>query len=679
MCDVCNPPSGERKDATQSTKAYLRLCAKNLCKSNLEEQKVLVSKGLLVAGKKEEVYLEKLEIFKYDFIANNPEKSCPETAHPFLWEHAKLNMNYGLFRVNRQDAKNKTADDKFEVQKGDVFQIRGYDLANMTLVMGESGWIIMDVLTVPDTATAAMTTVEKYLGAYPVKAVIYSHSHVDHYGGVGGVLSCDSEAEIIAPKDFLQHAASENIYVGNAMLSRSVFMYGSILKKDEKGHIDAGLGKAVANGTITLRAPTKEIGFDDYDYNYDDTGAQKKCYCTYWVDGIRLQFQFTPGTEAPTEMNVYMPDYKVLFIAENCTGTLHNLYTLRGAEVRDTLDWAMYLDETIDTFSDMEIICSSHNWPHFGIDECKAYLEIQRDAYRYLGNTTLRLMNMGYTIDEIGRKMDELIPLHMQTEWCNHGFYGTVNHNAKAIYQKYLGWYDSNPCNLNRLIPTESATKYVECMGGASAVIQYAQTAYDKGEYAWAAELLNKVIFAKIKDDDGNKKNEARLLNANALEQLGYQSESAPWRNEYLTGAMILRAEAVGDGKSPIPQNEYILEPSVVNAMTPEMILQYAGILFDGYKADIDNIDIYCIVRFTETSMNDYSLTAKNGILSYKKIKSSINNPDFVGSKEEFYNLIIAEQNSLERNKANEKLKNILQYIQCFMMNFNIISPKVDS
>lgn len=681
MCKLCVPTlDGLRQSAEKATGDFFSNLPIGIDDTNLSDQQDFASRGLLVAD--EDFMREKeSEISKYDFI----EGSCPDTVNPFLWEHAKLNMNYGLFCVNKPDSKPLGVGEIFDVKKGDVFQIRGYDIANMTLVKGKNGWIVMDVLTIPETASVAMETVKKYLGSYPVKAVIYSHTHVDHYGGVEGVFrdpnKSESEiesaievAEFIAPKDFLKYVVSENIYAGNAMASRAIFMYGSPLLKDVQGHVDAGLGKSVPLGKSSLIAPTKEIGFDDY--------AVGKCYCKYRVDGIDLQFQFTPGTEAPTEMNVYMPDQKILFIAENCTGTLHNLYTLRGAEVRDALDWAIYLDETMTTFTDIETICSSHNWPHFGSDKCRDYLMIQRDAYRYLANSTLKLMNEGYTMDEIGRKMDELVPHHMQTEWCNHGFYGTVNHNAKAIYQKYLGWYDSNPCNLNRLIPTESATRYVGCMGGIRAVIRYAKVAYARGEFAWAAELLNKVVFATVKTKKDEKlKNRAKLLNADALEQLGYQAESAPWRNEYLTGAMVLRAEATGcDLPGVCKRVKSVLNDSVVDAMTPEMILQYAGILFDGYTANTAGFTKECIIRFNEDTKHDYRLIANNGILYSKKTKPVPKKSlDFSGSKIGFYNLLIEEPNSVRtETDIGDNLKEILGYVHYFMTNFNIMSPRVD-
>lgn len=455
MCNICDSNNSAKGASAFTTNYFNNVVEVDLknAKSSLDNQKKYAKKGLLV----ESVLCLKDASGKTIFDAASYQKFSgegkqrPDTIHPLLWEHANLNMNVGLYRVNNFD-------NMFTVAAGDVFQVRGYDIANMTLLRGVTGWIIMDVLTTSETAAAAMEFVEAQLGKLDVVAVIYSHSHVDHYGGVGGVLQGASNVEIIAPENFLDSAVSENVYAGNAMNSRAVFMYGSMLEHSAKGQIDAGLGKATAVGTRTLMPPTVEIKYNDAD--------RARGYCEMIIDGLSMQFQLTPGTEAPAEMNVYVPSENVLFIAENCCGTLHNLYTLRGAEVRDPIAWADYLDETIKVFHDVQTICSSHNWPQFSERDnsaCIDYLKKQRDVYRYLGNTALNLINKGYTID--------------------------------------------------------AATQYVAAMGGGGVVLAKANAAYKSGNYAWAAELLNRLIFARVRECDANIKNQAKLLNADVLEQ----------------------------------------------------------------------------------------------------------------------------------------------------------------
>ena len=408
-----------------------------------------------------------------------------------------------------------------------VFQIRGYDLAGMTIVYDGTGWVVMDVLTTSERAEAVWTEiVNVYLEEenpekakpHTINTVIYSHSHIDHYGGIGGLKGFFSDGIVIlAPGGFTKHAVSENIYVGTAMKRRAAYQYGSRLELGAKGRVDCGLGKEVSEGTNTLIVPTREIGFDDY--------LSGKKYSAYNAttreilaetpgessDDLILQMQYTPGTEAPAEMNVYLPGQKILFIAENCAGTLHNTLTPRGAEVRDPLAWADFLDETLVTFPDLETVCGAHNWPHFGHGDSMKFLEIQRDMYRYINNATLRLVNLGYTIDEVGRMIsgeDGSVPLPeaFAGEWCCHGFYGTYNHDAKAVYQRYIGWYDGNPAHLNRHKPKDRANRYVQAFG-AAAIIAEAGKALGKTnaepekngkepDYEWAAKLLDYILNA---------------------------------------------------------------------------------------------------------------------------------------------------------------------------------------
>ena len=521
--------------------------------TSLAKEQGFASKGLL---KRIACNIDgSFRIDQYDFLNRNSLQ--PSTVHPALWEQARLNMNYGLYLVNRADevtqelADNTPYDD---IRTGDVFQIRGFDLANMTLVYDGSGWIVLDVLTTTETASAAWENVVKvYLKDAPLNTVVYSHSHVDHYGGIGG-LPVTEATVILAPEGFTRYAVSENIYAGTAMSRRAAYQYGTSLTPGEEGQVDCGLGKIVAKGINTILAPTCEIGFADYDEgcNYHTANS---------VDVI-MQLQFTPGTEAPAEMNVYLPAQQVLFIAENCAGTLHNALTPRGAQVRDLLAWAGFLDQTLVTFPEMTTLCSAHNWPRQGNDECIRFIEIQRDMYRYINNATLHLVNLGYTIDEVGRMVSGedsnltdddgnvipdpatslAIPGVFADEWCCHGFYGTFNHNAKAVYQRYIGWYDGNPSHLNRHTPAGRANRYVKAFGAVT-VNTAAQNASDNEDYAWAAELYDYLLYADpvlLKETDMDT---VRKEYADTLRQLGYQSEAASWRNMYLTAAAEIEAK----------------------------------------------------------------------------------------------------------------------------------------
>jgi alkyl sulfatase BDS1-like metallo-beta-lactamase superfamily hydrolase len=428
----------------------------------------------------------------------------PDSVNPSLWRQAKLNLNHGLF----------------EVMDG-IYQVRGYDLANMTLIAGDSGWIVIDPLTTLETARAAMQLVESHFGKRPVQALIYTHSHIDHFGGARGVLT-ESDAErgvpVIAPEGFVIEAVSENVLAGNAMTRRASYMFGFLLGRGPREHVDAGLGKASTPGTFGLVPPTRIISETVTEIN---------------VDGRRLQFQNTPGAEAPAEMMIYLPDLKALCGAENVSHVMHNIYTLRGAKVRDALLWSGYIQQTIDLFGDAEVLFASHHWPTWGNDEIVEYLKLQRDVYKYIHDQTLRLANHGLGPEEIAEQIE--LPSTLARNFATRGYYGTLRHNAKAVYQHYMGWFDGNPANLNPLPPVESAERYVEYMGGPTAVIERARASYAKGEYRWVATVVNHVVFAEPDND------EARGLLADAYDQLGYQSESGPWRDFYLTGARELR------------------------------------------------------------------------------------------------------------------------------------------
>ena len=447
----------------------------------------------------------------FDFLRD--QEDAPGSVHPSLWRHGRLNAIHGLF----------------EVTPG-VWQCRGYDLSNITFIEGENGWIVIDPLTTRMTAAACLELANKHLGARPVTAVLYTHSHADHYGGILGVTSREDveagDVRILAPEGFLREAVSENLLAGPVMLRRSLYQFGILLPKGPLGHIDCGLGKAVPRAQGDLIGPTEEISI---------TGTELD------IDGVRVVFQNTPGTEAPAEMNFLFPDHGALCIAENCTHTLHNALPFRGAQVRDTLVWSKYIQEALDLFGDrMDLVFSTHNWPRFGRDDAKQYLELQRDLYRWVHDQTLRRMNHGETQREISEDLElpDCFACHSHTR----GYYGTIHHNAKAVYQRYIGWDDGNPAHLNPHTPEESGKRYVDAIGGADVVVAKAQAAFAEGDYRWVTELLNHVVFAEPKHEG------ARLLQADAFEQLGYQAESGPWRDSYLVAALELRNAGKGVG-----------------------------------------------------------------------------------------------------------------------------------
>jgi len=430
---------------------------------------------------------------------------APDTVNPSLWRQAKLNAIHGLF----------------EVTPG-IYQVRNFDLSNITFIEGETGYIVIDPLISAEPAAAALKLMREHRGDKPVTAVIYTHSHVDHYGGIKGVISDEDIAKgltIIAPEGFLEAAVSENVLAGNAMGRRATYMYGALLPRGPKGHVDAGLGKTVSMGSVSLVPPTKSIC---------ETGE------TLTIDGVEIVFQVTPDTEAPSEMNFYFPQFKALCMAENCSCHLHNIYTPRGAQVRDAKAWSYYINEAIDLFAGKtDVLFASHHWPRWGEARARDFLKKQRDMYKYVHDQTLRLANHGLVPTEIGEEIR--MPPSLEEEWFSRGYYGTLNHNAKAVYQRYLGWFDGNPANLHKLPPVDAGKRYVAAMGGAGALLKTARAAYEEGDYRWVAELVNHLVFA----DPAHE--EARLLQADALEQMGYQAESGPWRAFYLTGAQELR------------------------------------------------------------------------------------------------------------------------------------------
>jgi alkyl sulfatase BDS1-like metallo-beta-lactamase superfamily hydrolase len=437
----------------------------------------------------------------YSFLAGD----APDTVHPGLWRQSVLNAKQGLFQVT-----------------DGIYQVRGLDLSNVSFVEGGTGVIVIDPLISVETAAAALALYRKHRGGRPVVGVIYTHSHVDHFGGVKGVISqeeVEAGVPVIAPQGFLEPAIAENIYVGTAMGRRAGYMYGAALPRGPRGGVGAGLGQTTSTGTVSLIAPTVDI---------TATGQELT------VDGVHMVFQLAPGTEAPAEMHFLFPARKALCMAENATHTLHNILTIRGAVVRDAHSWARYLTEAIELFgAEAEVVFASHHWPTSGRERVVEFLGLQRDLYAYLHDQTLRLINQGYTGAEIAELFE--LPPALRRAWHTRGYYGSVSHNVKAIYQRYLGWYDGNPARLWQHPPQEAAKRYVAFMGGADAVVEKAHACYQDGDLRWAAQVLDHVLFA----DPGHQA--ARALLADVLEQLGFGSENGTWRGAYLSGALELR------------------------------------------------------------------------------------------------------------------------------------------
>lgn len=431
---------------------------------------------------------------------------APPTINPSLWRHMSILRKHGLFKLAEG-----------------MWQVRGFDISNMTVIAGKTGWILIDPLTNRETSAAALELVNQQLGARPIAAVIYTHSHADHFGGIRGIVSPEDvksgKVAIIAPEHFTQETASENVIAGPAMGRRAAYQFGSALAPGAQGQMGSGIGPAVAAGEITLLAPSDTI---------TRTGE------TRTIDGVALAFQMVPETEAPAELNVMLPERRTLLIGEIATCSLHNILTPRGAQVRDALAWANYLTEAIRLYGDRtETVAASHCWPHFGKEEVRTYLTLQRDNYKYLHDQTVRLMNKGLTQAEIAEALAP--PTALTNEWTNRGYYGTYSHNSKAIYQRYLGWYDANPANLNPHPPAERAKRYVEALGGADRVMALAKAAMASGDYRWSSDLLNQLVFA----DPQNAA--AKALLADSYEQQGYQAEAATWRNMFLSAARDLR------------------------------------------------------------------------------------------------------------------------------------------
>ncbi|MGH8784820.1 MAG: alkyl/aryl-sulfatase [Cupriavidus necator] len=501
------------------------------------------------------------------------EPVSPPTAHPALWRQARLNLIHGLFKVTER-----------------IYQVRGFDLANMTIIEGDTGLIIIDPLTCRETARAALDLYLRHRPERPVRAVIYSHSHTDHFGGVKGVIDeADVRAgkvAVIAPQGFLEETVSETVLAGPAMQRRAQFQFGHTLARNACCQIDAGLGKSGPRGTVTLIAPTQLICEESE---------------VHIIDGIEIVFQLTPESEAPAEMHFFFPQLRALNLAENGTRTMHNLCPLRGAQVRNAQLWSRYLGLSLTRYApNADVVFAQHHWPTWGTDRICIYLAQQRDLYKFLHDQTVRLMNHGLTASEIAECLR--LPESLASQWHARGYYGTVSHNVKAIYQYYLSWYDGNPSRLHALPPEQAARRYVEYMGGAQAVLALAHRDFERGEYRWVAEVMNHLVFAQP------TLREARELGAAALEQMGFQSESATWRNAFMLGARELREGC--EANAPVGRRSR----DMVCAMTDEMFFDYLAVRIDGIKAQ--DLDIRIDWRFTDTGKR-YAVNLQHGALTY--------------------------------------------------------------
>lgn len=583
-----------------------------------------------------------LDAYKF-LTTDQPDDSstAPETVNPSLWRQARLLKIAGLFKVTEN-----------------IYQIRSADLSNMTIIEGKTGLIIVDTLFSKETAEAALALYYQNRPIKPIKAVIYTHSHVDHFGGIKGLITQqqadNGDVKVIAPKGFTEASLDENIMVGNAMGRRAMYMYGSLLRPGTKGQVSTGLGLTTSKGEVTLILPTHFIS---------KTGEEMI------IDGVKFVFLMAPNSEAPSEMLFFLPELKALCAAEDATHNMHNLYTLRGAKIRDAKAWANYLNEAIELFGPQsECVFAQHHWPKWGNKKVTDFLEKQRDMYKYIHDQTLHLANKGYHMAEIAERIT--MPSSLAKEWYNRGYYGSLNHNVKSVYNYYLGWFNGNPSTLHELPDTEASKKHIEYMGGAEAVLKKAQTDYANGEYRWVAQVLNYLVYA----DPKNK--QAKNLLANTLEQLGYQSENGTWRNFYLTGAQELREGIQKDQFTGLASLDMII------AMSTESFFDYLSIKLDGLKASENPMTI----NFNLPDKNEkYIVQIKNGVLHYYSNRNSESAELTIElNRSEMNRLIVGETNMKDLIESKklvsqgkiELMQKFLSLFDDFNPWFNIVEPQ---
>lgn len=571
----------------------------------------------------------------YSFI----EGEAPPSVNPSLWRQARLNNIHGLF----------------EVSDG-IYQVRGYDLSNMTIIEGETGWIIVDPITAKETGAAAIAMARRHLEEKPIVAMIFTHSHVDHFGGVRGVLSeqeiASGRIRIIAPEGFMEEATSENIIAGIAMGRRAMLMYGKQLARSERGHVDSGLGKGPAFGNFGILKPTEIIDHTPQSLN---------------IDGVEFLFQNAPESEAPAELTFYLPQFNAWHGAEVTSHNLHNLYTLRGAKVRDALRWSGYIDEALELFGQAEIYLASHHWPIWGNERIVSFLKEQRDTYKYIHDQTVRMFNEGMTPGEIAEVLE--LPESLQRSFSNRGYYGTTRHNSRAVYQAYLGWYDGNPARLNPLPPVEAGKRYVASMGGADETLELARNAYEAADYRWAAEVLNHLVFADAKNGA------ASALLAATYDQLGYQSESAPWRDVYLTAAFELR-HGTPERSIDVAVMEDILRATSVSRFFDSMAVRLNG-------PDAANVELSVKILFTDLE-ESYLLDIENAVLHHRPSKPDAQADASLSLTHELFVQMLTGKAGLKEMLLSDQLEvdgstlDLLRFFSLFDKptgSFNIVTP----
>ncbi len=569
---------------------------------------------------------------------------APDTVNPSLWRQAQLNaQHHGLY----------------EVTDG-IYQIRSFDLANMTLIRGERGWVIIDPLTSTESAKAGLDLANRQLGERPVTGCIYTHSHVDHFAGVLGVLNPEDAASgripVVAPAGFTEESMSENVLAGNVMNRRATYMYGNLLEPSPTGFVTTGLGAALSMGTTGFVPPNDIVS---------TTGETRS------IDGVEFDFQMASGTEAPSEFVFYLPQYKALCMSEITSHHLHNVYTPRGAQVRDALAWSAQINESIERYGEkLEVQFASHHWPIWGREAAVEYLGKQRDLYKFIHDQTLRLANMGYTKEEIAEQVE--LPDALGKEFYNRGYYGSVHHNVRAVYVKYLGYFDGNPCTLHPLPPSASGARYVAFMGGADAVVEKAHASFEEGDYRWVAEVLNHVMMSNPQHEA------ARTLLADALEQMGYQAESAPWRNFYLTGALELRQGTPRGSR-------YAASEGIARGMPLEHLFQVLAVRLNPDRADGLNISIDIVLTEPDET---WRLDVCNSVLHAHRNTPSGNgattlHADALSFKRMMLGLADAEalfnQGALTIEGDATALSTLTGLFDTFERRFPIVEPRTES
>lgn len=564
-------------------------------------------------------------------------EEAPASVNPSLWRQAQLNHTAGLYKVT-----------------DGIYQIRAFDLANLTIIEGDKGWLIVDPLTSQETAEAAIDFARKHLGEKPITGIVFTHSHIDHFGGVDGVLQyAADDVRIIAPVGFMEEATSENVMAGVPMQRRAGFMYGRHLPRSARGHVDTGLGKEPPFvGSIGIAEPTDIVS---------ETGQR------ITVDGVELVFQNAPGSEAPAELTFYIPRSKTFCGGEVVSRNMHNLYTLRGAKVRDALKWAAYIDEAVELFGDAEVYFGTHHWPLWGNENIRDFMIAQRDMYKYLHDQTMRMASWGATPNEIASKIE--MPESLQQRFASRGYYGTPMHNSKAVYQGYFGWYDGNPANLHPLPEVDAGKKFVKYMGGADAIIEKAQADYDEGEYRWVAQVLNKLVFAEPNNDS------AKTLLAKTYDQLGYQAESGPWRDVYLSAAYELRHGATKEGVS------LANAIGLMRAIPREKFFASMAARLDPEKIDGKNTKVV----FTFTDLGEsYTLWLSNNVLHHKEGKDDDADAEMALTHGLFLKMVTGQAglkdtlfgDELEINGSRLKLLGLMTAIEKPDGTFALVTPE---